>query len=573
MRRDSRMPSGHGVLIKGKGEANSMNKRFSTIYPQKWSQIALLVAFCLVFFFLNLNQWDLWNPDEPRYAHVAREMVDRGDWILMHFNGKMYDDKPPFFFWMIAFSSFLSGGFTPFSARFPSAFFGTLTVLLTFLLGKRLYSSRTGLLGALILATSVEFFYLATRANIDVTLTFFTTASLFCFLVWNQSRRGEETRPDHFRGRSIYGFYIGMAVATVTKGPVGLALPLVVALVYLFARKDWRGFKEMKLLPGMMLMVALVLCWYLPAVLKGGQVYLHATLFKQTIDRYATGWSHVKPFYYYFLNFPVEFLPWFLFLPAGFVYGFSRESLRKRKAFLFLLTWLVAIFIVFSISKGKRGLYLLPLYPAASLIVAAFFEDYISHQMENFRREWVLFPLYGLIGAMVMGGPILLWLVSRQFPAFLPYSVPGAFLITAGGMALFFLNRSNRHGAILFLIVGIIATGFFYTQRVIFPRVNPMKSARFICQEITSRIQPGEKLAIYGGFGTGPYNFYTGIVPILELDKKEELSRFLESSRRVFCLLKHRDYSSFMAMEGRPTANTIARRGVGDDDIVLISNR
>jgi 4-amino-4-deoxy-L-arabinose transferase-like glycosyltransferase len=109
-----------------------MKGRFSKTYPQPWSQVILLVLFCGVFFFINLNQWDLWNPDEPRYAHVAREMVDRGDWILMHFNGRTYDDKPPFFFWMIALGSFLLGGFNAFAARFPSAFFGTLTVLLTY---------------------------------------------------------------------------------------------------------------------------------------------------------------------------------------------------------------------------------------------------------------------------------------------------------------------------------------------------------------------------------------------------------------------------------------------------------
>ena len=155
-----------------------MEKRISRIYPQKWVQIVILVAFCLILYFLNLNLWDLWNPDEPRYAQVAREMVNGGDWILMHFNGKVYEDKPPLFFWLIAFSSYLWQGFSSFSVRFPAALFGTLTVLLTFFLGRSLYSSRAGFLSGLILATSVEFAYLSTRANIDTTLTFFTTASL-----------------------------------------------------------------------------------------------------------------------------------------------------------------------------------------------------------------------------------------------------------------------------------------------------------------------------------------------------------------------------------------------------------
>jgi 4-amino-4-deoxy-L-arabinose transferase-like glycosyltransferase len=162
------------------GEA-MMRKPFTGVYPQKWIQVLVLLILCVILYFVNLGRWDLWNPDEPRYVEVAREMVNGGDWVLMHLNGHVYKDKPPFFFWLIALSSFLMQGFSSFSARFPSAFFGTLTVLLTFFLGKNLYGPRTGFLSGLILATSVEFFHLSTRANTDATLTFFTTASIFCF--------------------------------------------------------------------------------------------------------------------------------------------------------------------------------------------------------------------------------------------------------------------------------------------------------------------------------------------------------------------------------------------------------
>src|SRR4030043_1750132 len=203
-------------------------KRISKIYPQKWVQITLLIGFCLVLYFLNLGRWDLWSPDEPRYAQVAREMVNRGDWILMHYNGNTYADKPPLFFWLIAFSSYLWQGFSSFSVRFPSAFFGTLTVLLTFLIGKRLYNSRRGFLGGLILATSFEFAYLSSRANIDTTLAFLTTAAIFCFFQWYRYRplhptplpsgereavRGGSIGHGNSKNLLIYGFYVAMAFA------------------------------------------------------------------------------------------------------------------------------------------------------------------------------------------------------------------------------------------------------------------------------------------------------------------------------------------------------------------------
>jgi 4-amino-4-deoxy-L-arabinose transferase-like glycosyltransferase len=122
------------------------HRKFRQLFQQPRVQIFILLSFCFFLFILGVGRWDLWNPDEPRYAQVAKEMVGTGDWILMHVNGNTYVDKPPLFFWLIALSSFLWQGFTSFSARFPSGLFGTLTVLLTFFLGKKLYGSRTGFL-------------------------------------------------------------------------------------------------------------------------------------------------------------------------------------------------------------------------------------------------------------------------------------------------------------------------------------------------------------------------------------------------------------------------------------------
>jgi len=550
-----------------------MMERLFKMLSQRRVQVGFLLVFCLFLYFFNLGRWDLWNPDEPRYGQVAREIVNGGDWVLMHNNGKMYTDKPPLFFWFIAFSSFLWQGFSSFSVRFPSAFFGTLTVLLTYFLGRRLYTSRSGILSGLILATSVEFAYLATRANIDATLTFFTTASLFCFVQWCQWKEQGEKAPKDIRRQSIYGFYIGMALATLTKGPVGFILPLLVSLIYLLAQRDWKKVKAMKLLPGMLLFAALVLAWYLPAVWKGGQVYLNETLFKHTINRYSEGWSHVRPFYYFFINFPAEFLPWFVLLPGAIGYGFSRKETEKRKAFLFCFIWFTVIFAFFTLSKGKRGLYLLPLYPAASLMIGMFLEDFFSNTLGRFSPKWITLPLGGLMITFFLSGIAIPFVVSMKLSPYLLYSIPMVLLFVGGSLAMFYFGRLKKHEAVFFLLVGIIAGGFFYTLRVVFPLVNPYKSARQVCQEITSRIQPGERVGLYGGFGTGPYNFYTGIVPIEEMEGKEELFRFLQSSGRVFCIFRLRDFLSFQAVPEKPPFRLISQNNVGSNSIVLISNQ
>jgi 4-amino-4-deoxy-L-arabinose transferase-like glycosyltransferase len=371
----------------------------------------------------------------------------------------------------------------------------------------------------------------------------------------------------------IYGFYVGMALATLAKGPVGFILPLSVSLIYLVVQKDWGGMRRMRLLSGMALFLVIVLLWYLPALIKGGEGYLQATLFKHSIDRYAQGWSKVQPIYYYLYNFPLDFLPWVFFIPAAVAYGFSKEKEGKRGEFLFLFLWAALIFLFFSLSKGKRGIYLLPLYPAISLMVGKLWDDFISTSMDHFRNAWTSLPLCGLMGMALVAGAALPWVLSMKFPSYLPYGLPITFLLVGGSLVMFVLYRFKNYGAILFLLIGMVAGGHFYTSKVIFPLVNQYKSARFIAQEINTRIQPGEKLAVYGRISTGPFNYYTGIVPILDLVEMRDLFSILESSERIFCLLDYKDFSQFRKMEGRPKVQLISRRMVGDDEIVLVSNK
>jgi hypothetical protein len=126
------------------------------------------------------------------------------------------------------------------------------------------------------------------------------------------------------------------------------------------------------------------------------------------------------------------------------------------------------------------------------------------------------------------------------------------------------------------LIVATVGIGFFYGTRFIFPLVNPYKSACFISEEIMQKLKPGERPVMYGDFGsvgTAPYNFYTGIVPILEIEKEAEVIDLLRSKERVFCLLKYRDYESLSRKYTDLSLNLIIRRSVGDRDMAFVSNR
>ena len=173
----------------------------------------------------------------------------------------------------------------------------------------------------------------------------------------------------------------------------------------------------------------------------------------------------------------------------------------------------------------------------------------------------------------MIAGAATPWVASIKFPSYLPYSIPVALLLVGCSVGMGIFWRFKNYRAILFLLIGVMVAGYFYAFRVIFSSINPQMSARFISEEITSRIQPGEKLAIYGGLGTDPYNYYTRIVPIIRFYKKEDFLDFMGSSERVFCLLKFRDFSRLFNSEGEPKVQLIARSKVRNDDVVLISNR
>jgi len=400
-------------------------------------------------------------------------------------------------------------------------------------------------------------------------------------------------------GLWFFGFYIGMALATLVKGPIGFILPLLVSLIYLIVQKDWKGIKGMRLLPGMLLFLVVVLIWYLPAVIAGGKPYLQETLFKHTVDAYARGWTHVRPFYFYFLYFPADFLPWTLFLPGIIFFGLSKRKEGIGREFLFLLVWFVSIFLFFSFSKGKREIYLLPLYPAASLMVGNLWDNYISSPNRDSKREvWVSLPIYVLAVLLFLMG-IVLSLISvvagfsmnyqtsrfvgailkgaqmgAKYLSYIPYKSYTPFIFLLGsGILLALAHRLKLKSTVFLLIVVTVGIAFFYGTRFIFPMIDPYKSARFLSQEVRQAMKPGDRLAMFGGFAMGPYNFYTGIVPIVDIESDDEMVNFFQSKERVFCLIQNHEYETLKKKDFRIPLNLVTRRKVGGKDIVLTSNQ
>jgi 4-amino-4-deoxy-L-arabinose transferase-like glycosyltransferase len=524
----------------------------------------ILLAFGGILYFYNLGGWDLWNPDEPRYAQIAKEMLQGEGWIIPHLNSEVYLDKPPLFFWLMAATGTVIGGMTEFAARFPAALFAVLTLPLLFILGKRLFSEKGGFFAALILATNVEFLWLAHRACLDTTLTFFTTAAITCLYLGFYQQQG--------RWFLYLLAYLAMALAVLTKLQVGVLVPVLVVGGYFLVRRELGFFKDPSHIPGIALFVAIIGGWLALAYLSGGQEYLWGVLYKKTASTFFETVSHDRPLYYYLMNFPGDFIPWICFLPSALIYGLSAEG--RKKEFIFTLFWFAIIFVFFSIAQAKRELYLLPLYPAAALLAGNLLAER-PLGAEGSQLRITVIPFMVLIIALALTAISLPIVAALKGSFYLehPWEIGlVTALITGGGALLAFLAHHHRRRDLPFYIVvaTIFALSLYGAQRI-FPEINRYKSARPLSQAIVSAMRPGDQLGIYQLEGAN-FMYYTGYNQMRWLEDEGKLKEFLRSPQRVLCIMRERQYR---LLQQDPTLAifVVATGQVGSKRLVVVSNR
>ena len=313
----------------------------------------VIIALAYILFIHGLGGTSLWDPDEPRQAIMAREMVQRADYIHPYLNGSPYLEKPPLYSWLIIFASKLTGGIDEFASRLPSAIAATLLLLLTYFFGKRLDHEVSGFLSALILATNYQFLGNARESVMDMSFAFFIGLAVFLgYLCVEKGKKG-----------LLPLALLPCALAIVTKGPVGIIVPVAVLFFYCIATKNLKAMFG-PLVLGFLLALAVASLWFGLA----GKAYMKEFILHQNINRFTTGFDHVEPFTYYFQKLFTNFLPWSIALPFAAFFAF------RRRLWLPLI-WLLVTFVFFDISKSKRAIYLLCCYPACALLVGIYLKE------------------------------------------------------------------------------------------------------------------------------------------------------------------------------------------------------
>ncbi|OHV07834.1 hypothetical protein BH688_15505 [Kushneria phosphatilytica] len=366
-----------------------------------------------------------WPADEPRFALIAQEMLTTHQWLIPHRAGELYPDKPPIFMWAIAAGLWLTDNLRV-AFLLPSLLGALATLAMTTDLARRLYSPKIALLTGLTLLVTVQFTLQARTAQIDMLVTAFITLGLYGAL------RHALTGP---RPGWWYVACIAMGLGILTKGVGFLPLLLLPAWWWL-GRRPGGGLTVIplrwhQLLIGLLLLLATLAAWGVPMILYTSYssdptlaAYRDNILFKQTGQRYADSWHHLEPFWYYV----IEVLPW-AWLPPILALPWSlrgwKQRLGARDPRLWLpLSYVVLMVAFFSLSPGKRGVYMTPGIAMFVLSLAPLLPQLLEQRLLN-RLAWglgvllgSLVALAGLLGAL--GLPALTRLAATQ--GFTPWS-------------------------------------------------------------------------------------------------------------------------------------------------------
>lgn len=557
---------------------------------------ALLALLAAVLYLPGLGRTDLWAPDEPNFAEVAREMIVDGHWALPHDNGEVFTDKPPLFFWLIALVSLVAGGVSSLTARLPSALAGIAAVLLTWRIGLRsLREERVAAAGAAAFAVSWMTFDKARSAQIDMVLCALILCALSCFL---RAADGE--------GRIWgLGFWGAMALAVLAKGPVGLLLPLGSVVLFLALTRRLGVFRKLAPLAGPLLFAAVVGTWMIAAQRAGGPegYSIVAAMNRHVFERFAEGLHHPKPPWYYLQALPRGILPWSAFLPAMIAAGAG--SLRRPGANepagggVFLISWFAFVFLFFSVSTEKRDLYVLPLYPAAGLLLALAVDQVVGRgQQEPEARgpsllrspAWIVVPAWATAALFLLAGGAALVLseaaVRRLSPDRLaplldewsgvygPARSAVAVLLAGGAAAAVCLARGRSRGGVAALGAGAGAC-WLAVALVALPAFNPHKSSREFCERIDAlaapALAPGERVGLYR-FYRSTFTFYSPGVRYQTLDSAKETLEFLGAPHARFLIALESDVESLPRPPG-VVLDPLARGNVGHRVWVLLRTR
>jgi len=435
-----------------------------------WS---LLIGFVLVSLFV-LGIRTLVPPDEGRYAEMAREMFVSGDWITTRLNGIKYFEKPPLQTWMNALT-FTLFGLGDWQARLWTGLCGIFGVLLTGYAGARVYSPRVGLYAALVLGSSFYWIACSQINSLDMGLSGMMTLALCALLVAQR-----DTATPREQRNAMLACWAGMALAVLSKGLIGLILPGGVLVVYTLCARDWRIWTRLHAGKGLLLFCAIAAPWFILVGLRNPE-QPHFFFIHEHFDRFLLKeHNREASWWMFFALLAAGVIPWFGVLLQSLVQGVKRHTNaagtgpEQFRPGVMLLVWVVFILAFFTNSESKLPGYLLPVFPAAALLIGTYLE------VGTRRSHLVNAALMVLLGVILLGlVPFMTKLGTHTneqalYLLYRPWVVAAGCVALAGGFATLRYTRHNQRE----LAVIVLAVAGFATTHLMLAGFEPIGRAR-----------------------------------------------------------------------------------------------
>jgi 4-amino-4-deoxy-L-arabinose transferase-like glycosyltransferase len=451
------------------------------------TDIALLSVFSGFLFFFGLSYFGLVGADEPRYAQVAREMLNRRDWITPTLTGKPWLEKPPLYYWqaIVAYRIF---GVSDWAARLPSAVDATLVVVAVYLF-LRCFRPGFHLDGALVTASAAGVIGFARAASTDMPLAAMFTIAMLAWYAWYESR-------SHVY---LAQFYFSLALAALAKGPIAVLLALLIIAVYAALKHEFAILRQTFWIWGIALFMAVALPWYVAVQLRNPD-FFRVFILQHNLARFGTNlYHHPEPFWYYVPVVMLALLPWTAFVIVALSEDISAQSRKKQEPdhsddlSLYLTIWLIVPIVFFSLSQSKLPGYIVPTIPAGSLLVA----EYIRrHSAKNESAHIWGIVTHSLVAsaALVPALMIRYILLQHRVPRGRAALTPLAFAaVMAIAIALTLKFRGLRLVRFATLVPVVLVVGVVLREGA--PALDSTLSGRPLANEI-ARFQPGSKSQI-----------------------------------------------------------------------------
>jgi 4-amino-4-deoxy-L-arabinose transferase-like glycosyltransferase len=545
--------------------------------------VLLLLAATIMLYGYGMGTLSLTEPDEVFYAQTAKEMLAHHTWSVPHIFGQPQFEKPILYFFLLALG-FKFLGISAAVARLWSCLFGIAGVILTYFLGKSIYNRRAGLLAGLALATSLEYLSLSRAVLTDIALCAFLAGALASFYFGYLNAK-----------KSNLWFLLSFVLcglATLTKGPIGILLPLSAIFVFLLLRRELGVFFNRKIFLHLLIFCAITLPWYIFIYRKFGQQFIDEFFIRDNLNRFFFVAEHLRnnTWYYYTVTTLGGFLPSSVFLVIG-LFGISWRRLikdDKEKGLLFLFCWVAVIFTFFSFAKSKLISYVFPVFPALAVFTGNYLDRIIRRQEERDKK-----PAAGFIAVLAFLAVIFSCLGSyglyyNQNHHFLPNNLLAAIPLLCLGIptvAAFILGLKRRYkdalAVMLAAIIVLVVVGETWLVKHVEPWVSSQESAGilkpYLGRQKTTLLcnKPFARALLYytdlpvAVMDSSPHPFFAPH-PIAILYTDEQVIGFLKSQPVTYCVVEKDSFEKINSWQPAISLTVISQRVSGKESRYIL---